>query len=263
MKMKQKYMFAGMFLLLLMCVSIASAAVAMTVPVTRTNYTTITFTCTKDADDSPRNATLAYIIYNTTTETVLGTIVNDSADETSFASALISIEDLPDGLTYNFTCRVGNATDNISSAPITSVGIDNTAPVISVDRAGTAYIDYMTSVSISCSATDATSGVSSTTRTLTKPSDETVVVTDTPHTFTGGDLNELSKYTFTCLATDDASNSNSDTVTFTVQTDEDVIIDDVDDKGEIVTSNILLILLIMGVAAIVVIVVIFVLNREK
>ena len=258
--MKQKYMFAGVFLLLIMCVGMASAATTLNTPVTNTNYTTIEFNVTTDLANAD-NCSIYYNAAGGEATTLLDTIVNESVGDTDFTE-IISIEGLDDLLTYNFTATcIGDTTENATA--VEAVGIDNTVPVISVDRAGAAYIDYMTSISISCSATDATTSVSSTTRTLTKPSGETVTTTTSPYTFSGGDLNELGGYTFTCSATDNPGNTNSDTVTFTVQTDDDVIIDNGVDDSQKKSSNKLLFLLILGVAAICVIVLILLVGKKK
>ena len=268
MKNKQIYMLAGMFLLLIMCVGMASAATTIDSPIVSTNYSgtiNITVTTAVEVVGEFLNITCWYDTAGSTPDTYMTQVTNASAAQTLFTDATFSISGLDDGTTYSIICGTQNGTSSFdeNSSATNYVGIDNTVPVISVDRAGAAYIDYMTSISISCSATDATTSVSSTTRTLTKPSGETVTTTTSPYTFSGGDLNEIGKYTFTCSATDNPGNTNSDTVTFTVQTDDDVIIDNGVDDSQKKSSNKLLFLLILGVAAICVIVLILLIGKKK
>lgn len=264
--MKQKYMFAGVFvfLFLLMFMGIASATVTMLIPVTTINYTTLTVNCTMvDADlKEAMNMTVYYDDAAGIPDTTLGALIpNTSKSQVSFA-ATRNIESLDDGLLYNFTCVFWNDTEQKNSTYVAVVGIDNTAPVISVDRSGVAYIDYMTSVSLSCTATDATTTVDTYTRTLTKPSTETVTTSSSPHTFTGGDLNELGSYTFTCNAEDNAGNTNNDTVTFKVQTEDDELIEE-EERKKAGTTGGLLFLLIFGFAAMIIVTFILIMGKRK
>lgn len=262
--MKHKILPILFLMSFIFALAVVSSASTMNVPVTNTNYTTLTFNCTTTTAECGAclNASIYYNAAGGATGTYLSVIANDSVADVDFTSA-ISIEALSDALTYNFTCRMFNATSNVvNSTSVNSVGIDNTKPVISVERTGSSWVDYMTSKEIKCSATDATAGVSSTTRTLAKPSAKTVTASASPYTFTGGDLNELGTYTFTCSATDSASNSDSSTVTFVVQSDDDQTsqtgTDTTDDSNQSQnnSSTLMWLLIIFGIAAVIVIVIV-------
>jgi len=127
---KNNFRFFGFIALIVFAISFVSATTAMNVPETNNNYTTITFNCTTDETDCLNclNATIWYNVSGGIVNTTLGAIENGSANDVDFTGSL-SIEDLGDALTYNFTCAMWNATGNvINSSAVENVGIDNTVP---------------------------------------------------------------------------------------------------------------------------------------
>ena len=160
---------------LLFLLPTVNAAVTLTSPVTLNNYTTLTFTCTKLVADVPINATQMAVFYNAsggnagTGASRLGTVVaNDSSDDLSFSGTFGGIESLTDGASYNFTCVLGNATVNVTSAGVKSVTIDNLAPtgsfIIAKPTISTGNVQ-----DLSWTSADATSGLATVLFTITSP----------------------------------------------------------------------------------------------
>lgn len=215
---KKIYLLPIVILMTLMTFVLVGATIELNVPVTNTNYTTITFNCTQ-ADGDIKNSLNASIYYNASggdTGTYLGKIDNDTANDLDFTNS-ISIESLSDALTYNFTCMLDNGTDQTYSVGIGSVGIDNTAPSISLttdysEVNQNRYFKYTTSLS------DATSGLDGTeTCSITDPlSDETSVSTSASDVF-WKDTSTKGDYVLECSSTDTAGNTNSDSVTVEVK----------------------------------------------
>ena len=207
-------------LMLVFTLALVSAATTLNVPASGTNYTTITFNCTTTTADCDecRNASIFYNASGGITGTRLGSaIANGSADDIDFTGS-ISIESLSDALTYNFTCEVDNGTDQDTSVGVTSVGVDNTAPSVSVSTDYSQvtlhrFFRYTSSVS------DATAGLDGTEAcTLTDPMGDTTTLSTSGSNTIFDDTAEPGTYTISCSATDTASNTNSASTTVTVKT---------------------------------------------
>jgi len=201
------------------------AGVDLHVPIDNGNYTAITFNCTTNTTSTAGNYN-ATIYYNASggpvsnLATKLGTLTNDTATETDITGSL-SIEALTDGSLYNFTCYVSNGTAtgiNLSSTGYPVI-IDNTNPTGSVvfvkSKLNTNRVQEVTWTSA-----DATSGLTTTTLTLTSPN------SDKCATFTSTDSSGVSQYlTTSCVGTyttsfvvtDSAGNSETFSETFKVE----------------------------------------------
>jgi len=197
----------------IMTLFLVSGATTLNVPVAGTNYTTITFNCTTTTGEC-KGCLNASIYYNASGgdsygDTLLGTITNDTDDDIEFTQ-LISIESLDDLLTYNFSCYVDNKTDQVLSAGITSVGIDNTGPTVSVT---TDYSEITLSriFKYTTAIADATSGLDGTEScSIVDPLDDSTSVSTSASSVIFEDTGIAGDYNLSCSATDDAGNTNSD-----------------------------------------------------
>ena len=260
--MENKYKFVALSVFVLATVfltmSFATAAATLNSPLANTNNSgTLTFNCTT-ALVRAFNASLIYDATGAAAGTVLTTITNTSTNQTEFANAAVDISGLTDGSTYNMSCYADNGTDQ-EYASATGITVDNTDPTVTVSSAKK-YVDYMTSVSVTGSCSDAIDSSVTTTRTLSKGNTgNTVSVSSSPYTLSGGDLNVLGTNTYTVTCTDDSGNSATSSTTFVIQTDEDLVEDDVVDEvkekkmstGILVAIITLVIAIIVGIAFVV------------
>lgn len=207
-------------LLMAMCLVIPSvmATTTLNVPVTGTNYTTINFNCTTDIPVA-HNASIYYNASGGAAGTLLGTIHNDTADDTDFTGSL-SIESLTDGLTYNFTCTITNSTaDTETSAGVENVGIDNTNPTYTFELLKSTSANYKGTQELTWTTLDATSGVETVSVSVTSPNTDTCP-TQSWSTTSGTNekvlLDCTGTYTASMTVTDNAGNSISTEDTFKV-----------------------------------------------
>jgi len=195
----------------LVSLNFVSAATTMHVPVTETNYTTITFNCTTTTTDCDEclNATIWYNSTGGVPNTILGAIVNDTADDIHFNGS-ISIEDLDDALTYNFTCAMWNATGNvINSSAVANVGIDNTAPTsVTLTKSSSTT----TSLTISISVVDALTGIASSC-TVVGSGTKSISDTGTSQTLTVTGLNCGTSHSYKVTCSDRVGNSKVSSLT--------------------------------------------------
>ena len=203
------------------CIVLASSAMVLATstlnsPVAGGNYSaTMIVNCTTDVAEA-LNATIFYNQTGGATGTSLTTIVNDTASDTEFYNAAVSIAALTDATTYNISCYVDNSTDQEYSAGIASVTIDNTNPTVSVSTDKSTIstgrvIIYTTSIA------DATSGISSQSCTATDPEGSTTTLSTSANKVsfdTAGNI-DAGTWTFSCTATDYAGNSNTASTTVT------------------------------------------------
>lgn len=219
--LKNQWMIAIIALCAIFATPFVMAAVTLNVPVAGTNYTTLTFNCTQASGDVSlaRNATIFYNASGGPAGTSLGSITNDTADDTEFTES-ISIESLSDGTSYNFTCMLDNGTTQTTSAGKANVGIDNTNPVLTFTLLKT-RLNTNRIQEITWTSTDATSGLSSTTLTVTSPNtDECATVTDSSSSATSFQITETGctgTWNASLSATDDAGNTVTTSSTFKVE----------------------------------------------
>lgn len=220
-----KFILTILVLSMFLVTPMVMAAVNISGVTTLNNYTTVTFACAKLVADAPQNATLAYIYYNASggpvsaTATKLGSAVaNDSRDDLYF-TGFSDVSGLTDGLTYNFTCVIGNATNNATAIAVSSVGIDNTAPTktLSWDKPS---VVMGSPQEISWTTSDATSGISSVSVTITSENtDLCPTTTYTDEDFTAKQFLDTDcdgTYTVLLTATDTAGNIATEEETFDV-----------------------------------------------
>lgn len=216
----------GIFLLTVIPAAMAVGTATLNTPKTLTNYTTLTWNCTIS------NIAVTGAGYNTTiyynasggeagiTATKLGTASNTSTTQTEFTGT-DSIESLADALTYNFTCYSDNGTDQVTSTGIGSVGIDNTAPSLSLTLLKSS-IDAHGLQTLTWTSTDATSGLASTNISSATPSTDRCP-TESWSTSSGTEQQMENvdcdgTYTITLTSTDTAGNTATTTDTFKIST---------------------------------------------
>lgn len=219
---KNKLMIVAFVLSLLVIPMIFAAGTAtLNTPVTRTNYTTLTWNCTSTVTSAATKYNVT-IFYNATggaasnAATKLGsTVWNTTGSNTEF-TASPSIESLSDLLTYNFTCYADNGTDKVYSTGIKSVGIDNTEPVTTLIVKSPTMSTSRTQ-ELTWTSSDATSGLTSTTVTVAKPSSSCASESWTTAAGTSQQVVDSScdgTYTVTLTATDTAGNVKTSTATY-------------------------------------------------
>jgi hypothetical protein len=244
---KQKFILPIAILLAVTFVTLASAASSIAGIAAGGNYTSATFNCTTDTTDCDEclNATIWYNASGGAIGTTsLCTIVNNSADDTEFlstdaAACATAFEDLTDADSspgYNFTCGFRNATGNVvnASAAIGTVGIDNTAPTVSITTSKSS-VNLHRLFTYTASIADATVGLDGTEYcNVTDPNNNVDVGGALSTTASGTDFkyaNYAGTYTFTCNATDYAGNTAGDSTTVTVKSSGAPIILDDDDSS--------------------------------
>ncbi len=226
---KQKIVLATYLLAIVLTILVLpmiSAAINVTGIHADTNYTSITFNCSMNASGSypmeveqAHNASIWYSTDNTLATTLFEVIPNTTVNQTEFLST-ISIEGLTDGLLYNFTCGINNNTDafgsQLNATSVSSVGIDNTAPLCSV-KGDHNTIPYKGTILIDWTDSDATTYVQNTSVTIDGPQDQTTMsYTDDTKALTllSQDTKYWGDWLVTITATDNANNVCTNTYTF-------------------------------------------------
>lgn len=223
---KSEKIFVGLLLAMVLGIPGVMAATTLNVPVTGTNYTTLTVSCTSDGYSS--NITYNVSIYynstngtaDATSGTLLTTITNTSEDQTVF-TASPSIESLADGVLYNFSCYFDNVSDQVWSAGVEQVGIDNTDPTYTFVLTKPSRADYKGTQYLTWTTADATSGVETVAVTVTSPNSDTCPTqswSDTSGSSIDVILNCVGTYTAAMTVTDNAGNSVTTTDDFKVYT---------------------------------------------
>lgn len=230
---------------LILSMGFTMAAVSLVSPAANTNHTgTITINATLAASDCAacKNVT---ILYNSSggpvpaTASRLVTITNDTAGDTEFYSASVSISALTDLATYNFTAYSDNGSDQAFAPGRAGITIDNTAPSCTSgqNEIQRANIEFGATQTLTCACTDGIDASPTATRTLYKPGSTTVTVTASPYTTSRSDINTVGTYTFECYGLDYTGNTVSNNQTFRVDTSEDDITSSTITTTSIVDSN--------------------------
>jgi hypothetical protein len=211
---------------LILLVPLMSAATVIVKPVTNTNSTgtmNVTVTTALSSAGKYLNLTCWEDPLGGTAYVFWFKITNTSASQTWFSSPVQSISAFSDKLTYKAICGVQGDTSENSSA-VTGIGIDNTAPVVSVsfmlDRVGAGNTQELTWAS-----SDATSGLTSTLVTLSSPNSDkcpdqtwtTSSGTNVQMATEGGVANCVGTWTATISGTDKAGNVGTTTATYTAE----------------------------------------------
>ena len=235
---------------LLMAMPLILGAATLNVPVTGGNYTgTISINCTTTTPTA-LNATIRYNATGGAAEqaTTLTSILNSTVGDVDFSEST-SISALADLRTYNFTCRITNATYSEFSPGILGVTVDNTAPVITVST-GLSRTTSGRTVTYSTSVTDATSTVQTSACNVQNPENTnnslSVDVTDRSYSFDR--LVDTGTWVFSCTGTDYAGNigttaTKSVTVSSAGAVEEELPVSPI--KGK--TQIIVIILVIAGI----------------
>jgi hypothetical protein len=205
---------------------ISAALSTMTVPGTGGNYSTtlnMVINAVQNGANNITNVTCNYSASGGPTTAFLVTILNDSAADLSFTSAVV-ISGLTDGRLYNVSCNLYNSTGNVQTKNTTlyasAVTFDSTAPTNGL-HIESSSLSQGNSNTITWAYTDATSGLKSYNTTIVSP-DITNCPTVEETGTTGSDaLIETQTdckgvYTVTGLVTDYSGNTNNLTGTFTV-----------------------------------------------
>jgi len=229
--MKKINKFLGLAILVLAILPMVSAATTMTVPISGGNYsTTLLLAITVDANgvNNMTNITCAYNSTGGSAEvgeaTQLATILNTTADQTSFVSS-VTISSFTELATYNISCEVSNfTTGGVSTLNTTlyasGVAMDNTAPVmqllVPLDKDSE---NYDRAVEYRCSIADAIDSSASFDFSVAHPTGDTTtsttLLTSTSLTrFT--DTDYPGDYVFSCSSTDSAGNAITETATVTI-----------------------------------------------
>lgn len=234
-------MLTSIMLALMFAITMVAATTTINKPEASTNYTgIIAVNVTTDLTE-PLNMTLYYNAAGGAATTVLTTILNDTDADTEFYSGSVSIAALSSTATYNITAMVDNGTDQESATAINGITFDSVDPTCTSGMAlvsGKQIIVLQERAVFVCSCTDDLDSAPTVTRTLTKPSGDTVSVTEASYTASGTDINQIGLYTYTCAAEDYTSNTVSNAQTVRVDTDDDA--GDVSDTtaGRTITSGI-------------------------
>lgn len=205
---------------LVLLTSLVSATSTVKAPATSTLHGgTIDVNCliaSEPTITNSSNVTIIYSIAGGTNYTIL--LSNTSLSDTNFSKLAVDISSRTESASYIFTCVAVNTTEGteVYSAAITSVTLDSTNPSVAVTRHGLYYVEQQAFSQVECVYSDGVDTSLTVTRSLVKPSGDTVTTTEDLHTYAASDFDELGDYTYTCTATDDLSNTNSDTTTFKV-----------------------------------------------
>jgi len=253
--MKRRYiLFGELILITILSLFIVNAATTLNSPKDNYNYTqTLNFSCTTALLDAI-NASLLYNKSGGAATTYLITITNTTAEQTTFEDSSVSITSLTDAATYNFTCKVDNGTDVEYATAVDEITIDNNAPTIttSVDKK---FVEFMSNVKVICSCSDTIDSSPTTTRTLHKgTTGNTVSVSASPYTLSGGDLNKIGENIWECKCSDYTGNADSTNVTFTIESSEEPEI--ITPQQQTAANTNLFILFIIAAIVIIVIIII-------
>lgn len=233
----------AVILAMMLVVPMMSAAVTTAVsgPSALGNYTTLTLTCTSphDADDGLAclNATFHYNASGGAVDFTPGTelcvVHNNTGNDTTFvstenaacATAFELLTDANNNPGYNWSCVVYNTTFAVNATThIGSVGIDNTAPTVSVTSDYSSvnlgrYFKYTTTLA------DATTGVTTdSTKTYCNITDaegevdKDGVISTSASSVDFKNTHVAGNYVISCTATDEAGNTATNTVTVTAKT---------------------------------------------
>lgn len=228
MKAKQKAYFGIMSLFLMLFVlSCVSATISFNTPTAGSNQSSaiavkVYFVNGTDFTDPTAANTTLY--YNTTTTawTSVDASCTSWAQNGSQVTCTLAITAIPDAKNVRLNMTLGNGTDILGGIVSSAFTVDDTNPVVSVAVSET-RISQRRLNTITWSATDATSGISSTSVTVVSP-DTVACPTLTYTTATGTQTISEEKtacngdYTVTLTTTDYAGNSNTASTTFKVTT---------------------------------------------
>lgn len=198
------------------------SATTFNLPVAGGNYSTtltINITATANGAKNMTNVTCYYNASGGTATTYLTQILNESVSDLDFTGT-VSIAALSDATTYNISCKVQNGT-TLNSTYSRVITIDNTDAVPSLSRE-VSDVGMYGLEKLTWSSTDATSGVYSTSVSLTSPDTSlcpTQTWTDstkTSYIIPDQYLACPGTYTVSMTVLDYASNSATSSVTFTV-----------------------------------------------
>jgi len=180
-----------------------SPTVTITSPVNNTNTSDTTPEIYFNITDN-QSTVLTYRIWvNNTLETVNVT----SATNNSIIA--VNISALVDG-THVITVEVNDTAGNIVNATALTIIVDTKGPTVTLS-VSPSTVDSGKAVTITCSASDDTTTVNSTSLTIAKPGDSS---TSTTCGATYTDTSRSGTYTITFSATDIVGNSRSTSVTF-------------------------------------------------
>jgi len=165
----QKNILIALIAVLILAVFPMISAATMTTPVTGGNYTTSPFTVTVVVTgNGGNNMTNVSCWYNQTGgahSTHLVDILNTTSYQTTFTGSATLTTDLR---TYNVTCFVYNGTSLNTTLSATSVTVEGGFPSVILTKEST-DVNMNGLQKLTWSSTDATSGVYSTSVTLTSP----------------------------------------------------------------------------------------------
>ncbi len=115
-------------ILTFIAIILAAGTSGLNSPIANSNYsTTLNFSCRSGMEDA-LNASLLYNSSGGAATTYLITITNTTGNQSVFENASVLITGLTETSTYNMTCLMSNATDNVYSTAVAGITIDNTPP---------------------------------------------------------------------------------------------------------------------------------------
>ena len=211
--------FLGLGILLLLVLPIVVATTTVDSPITSGNYSS---TLNVSISTNIANALSCSIWYDSTGadgKTLLTSVANTTASQTTFENAAIVISSLSDTATYNISANCTGDTDE-EAVGIESITLDSTAPSLNfLVPLGGDNEDYGREVEYRCNPSDTVDTGITTTFSVTHPSEDT---TSSTTLSTSGSLAKFTDtdfagdYVFTCASTDYTGNSASESSTVTV-----------------------------------------------
>lgn len=208
--------------------TLTSAALTVTVntPTAGSNNSgTITLNCTTNLISGAASSYNVSFLRSASTggaaTTQIAAVTNTSETQTEFTYSLDTTA-LTDSASYNFTCKGDNGTTQ-KTAPSVVATLDNTDPTASITFTKGGITEFMTSIGVSYSCSDAIDASVTTTSVVLNKGQSTsdqVSITASPTVLSGTDLSIIGLNDVVITCTDAAANSYALTKSFTIDTDE-------------------------------------------